>query len=904
MKKRSIALCVVMILMVQFVFCEKKGKANQKNKETVVTAVDNLETDNAKNKENTAVVAAPVVEDNIRVEVRFKDCKGLSQNEEIELKMLVKQKLQNNLKNYLRYEVFDAENERIMKDLARESEANARDSKYAIELGKIRSPNYALVAAIIKSNGNYSLHVSFTEIKTNLVKASVSSMGYSDSKYIYNSTGAVDEITLSLAEKMNVLLSETEKYELKKGPLALTVAQTAFFNEKTKIEGDKKIQDNKKQIEKLKRSSDAESMLELAMLESQNRIIEERQKLNEENLLEAKKQQKLAEETKKKLKERSVDLVIRAEQLAEKNQKKIEKLQKEIIENLSVEEKLQLIQSRYKAVMDIRGNVETQLEDLHEKMIKERDSAEAEIKGKPWLDIELVGKQPTSAAKKRRENQLVQKYEEITQRFLDDSIAIYNTTLPSQNVLITNNNKDLTSLRTENRVLSSLGNKLKVTYGYYNQKAQGWQMSIDYEVSPGIYFRKKTILKYETLTGKKAPDLARELNDAKIMDYQNTIDFYDFLFTQRIPVVYLEVFYNITQADSKEGSGNYRYNFIKYHIVDVETGAILDKLNFTNEYVDCKVSPVVKMRELGGAYEAEKKLLNYFKQLISKGNSYEEAKIVCDELLKLIQEGASFEEAKKLWEQLISKGKSYEEVKIVCDELLKLIQEGASFEEAKELWEQLISDGNSYEEAKIICDEILKNMQKRMSFEKAKKLWEIKEAYSFINPDIIFTGRYGNNWNMNIEILDGDSSDFTAYFSFGINNGYYLKGYVDENGKIVTYYAPLELVKDTLIIKKERIPRSTLPIGFEGFAERTTDGRVYWEGKLIDSQTLRRFDSFSGVWERKSNENETKKGSMKYIVNGIEVGTTTLWKALFFQSPVGLLTIGIIIGVIIQLGVM
>lgn len=137
---------------------------------------------------------------------------NITGTEEIWLGGQIQDKLKSNLQEYLGMRiVVDSKSEVALKKLQQESEDEGRNEETAIELGKISTAKFALFSKIRKTNNGYIISTDFTDLATGEQKASVTSKEYTKTEYLYGNTGAIDEITLALADKLGIRLSNKQR---------------------------------------------------------------------------------------------------------------------------------------------------------------------------------------------------------------------------------------------------------------------------------------------------------------------------------------------------------------------------------------------------------------------------------------------------------------------------------------------------------------------------------------------------------------------------------------------------------------------------------------------------------------------------------------------------------------------
>ncbi|MBR1614961.1 MAG: hypothetical protein IJ673_05700, partial [Treponema sp.] len=136
----------------------------------------------------------------------------------------IQDKFKSNLQEFLGMKtVVDSKSEAALKKLQAESESAARDESTAIEFGKITTASFALFTKIRKTGKGYTISADFTDLTTGEQMASATSKEYSEAEYLYGSTGAIDEITLSLGNKLGIKISDLNKNLLASGSASFSV---------------------------------------------------------------------------------------------------------------------------------------------------------------------------------------------------------------------------------------------------------------------------------------------------------------------------------------------------------------------------------------------------------------------------------------------------------------------------------------------------------------------------------------------------------------------------------------------------------------------------------------------------------------------------------------------------------
>ena len=229
----------------------------------------------------------------------------------------IQDKLKSNLQDYVGMRtVVDAKSEKALLQLQKQSESSAHDENDAIEVGKITNAKFAIFTKLRKTNSGYTISVDFTDLTTGEQMASATSKEYSKTEYLYGTTGAVDELTVAIADKLKIEISEVTRNLLTTGSADFSVdAQMALA--KQNEESYRRQQNNlDEEIRKLSASTDLASVENKKKLEAQKALLEEKQNAEKKRQQELAEQKKRADEDAKLEAERSIALKTQRDQMA------------------------------------------------------------------------------------------------------------------------------------------------------------------------------------------------------------------------------------------------------------------------------------------------------------------------------------------------------------------------------------------------------------------------------------------------------------------------------------------------------------------------------------------------------------------------------------------------------------
>ena len=537
----------------------------------------------------------------------------------------VQDKLKSNLQDYLGLKtVVDSKSETALKKLQAESESAARDESTAIELGKITTAKFAVFTKLRKTGSGYTISVDFTDLTTGEQMASATSKEYSKAEYLYGSTGAVDELTLAIGNKLGIKVSDLNKNLLTSGSANFSVDAQLALAKQNEEQYQKMMKDYDAELSKLMTSNDINAIQNKNRIEAEKALLVEKQTAEKKRQEELKAQMARAAEDEKLEAERSIALKTQRDQMAKDAAAKAAEVRKLKMEKQGVLGQINVIESKKKALVEIRQGVENRSQELYDQMLKDKASEESRIRNKSYSTVELGSdEKPTEQALKRRENQIIKSYEDLTNKFFTDCDTVKQATLSQQNGLFTEIRADQKTLATT-RTVSSMGDELKVSYGKYEGSKNGWNAYLSLYSDGILLYTDNFIVNYEALSGKKAPDMATELDDAVIEEYTNNVDMYNSLLTRGDPIIYFEIDYNVI-AEGDEKPSQYKFNFSKIRVINTVSGKVTQTSSL-NKIQPRTMKPEWDLREIEGIVAKEKSEFEDLKKYIAKGFNLNEAK--------------------------------------------------------------------------------------------------------------------------------------------------------------------------------------------------------------------------------------------------------------------------------------
>ena len=541
----------------------------------------------------------------------------------------VQDKLKSNLQEYLGMKtVVDSKSETALKKLQAESESAAHDESTAIELGKITTAKFAVFTKVRKTGSGYTISIDFTDLTTGEQMASATSKEYSKAEYLYGSTGAVDELTLSIANKLGLSISELNKNLLTSGSADFSVDDQLALAKQNEAQFQKQMADYDAELSKLMTSNDINAIQNKNRIEAEKALLVEKQNAEKKRQEELKAQMARAAEDEKLEAERSIALKTQRDQMAKDAAAKAAEVRKLKMEKQGVLGQINVIESKKKALVEIRQGVENRSQELYDQMLKDKACEESRIRNKSYSTVELGSDgNPTEQAKQRRENQVIKSNEDLTNKFFADCEAVKKATASQDAALLAEIRGDQKTLE-NTKTVSSMGDELKVSFGTYEGSKNGWNAYLSLYSDGILLYTDNFIVNYEALSEKKAPDMATELDDAVIEEYANNVDMYNSLLTRGDPIIYFEIDYNVT-AEGDEKPSQYKFNFSKIRVINTVSGKVT-QISSLNKIQPRTMKPERELRVFAGVVEKEKAKFDPEKYPVEvymvKGRSLENAK--------------------------------------------------------------------------------------------------------------------------------------------------------------------------------------------------------------------------------------------------------------------------------------
>lgn len=526
------------------------------------------------------------------VQIVTPETKNLTKTDASWITGSVRDKLKSNLQDYAGLKtVVDETNERALQALQAKSEGAAYDEDEIIEAGKMTTAQNVIFTTITYSGSKYTLSCSFTNLTTGEDKTAIST-GRKTINELYDGTGnAADEVTLTLCEKLNIPLTGTQKYYLKFGSAELSVKEQYDLEKKNYENFNKQIEEIKNEIKLNSTSIDQAANANAAKLLAEQALIEEKQAAASKRMQDLEAQSAKIMEDQLKEAERSLEMKKMRDKLASDAARKASQVRKEIFESQSVIGQIKVIESKKRALTELRAECEKKVAEINAEYHKLGSEKSAEIMNAPYSISQLNEGVPVPEAVEYRRTKVEAELKKLDEEKRGQIATVEKIFGTQDKALYKEIEKDLNAIGKKHSV-SSFGEELKVDYRSYNGSVAGWKGSIHLYSDQVLLYESEFLLSYKALTGKDVPSYSDE---EKRRLYDEEVDMYSSLLLRGDPILNYELTYSITPRGNNHPS-SYIIKIHDFTIKFTSTGKVIDRPQVSNTEIIRNMTPAYDIR--------------------------------------------------------------------------------------------------------------------------------------------------------------------------------------------------------------------------------------------------------------------------------------------------------------------
>lgn len=529
---------------------------------------------------------------------------GKKDKSDIWLSQSAKSDVLNDLSQYSAIKMLEAEQQRNVLKLQKESESVIYDDEDVLELGKmLKAKRYiTLTTTRLEQNGQslYSLSATIVNITTGNAEGGYNSKNYyTQNEFVLKAHG---ELSLGLLEQLGVQLTETGKRLIASSSLAsetkpVANVRMANFSASQIREAQENLNAMGTELKRMEAQladienrsmSDIERKAERLRLEAQKEALEQQQR-NEAARLERMKADEArkieaAEKAKKQTKEQQQKIDALSAEIEAKSLVLAEKASRSDIEEriITLEKQKQVYAENEAKIEESVKAAKYTLEGERKLAVRERNEQKP-----PKAELTADGKL-TKEGERRRDDDISainKKYDELISQTERDVRANFGSV---QETLFQSILSEQKQIAKGDFTASIAGERVFLTVNEFDAEKKGWNYDISMQFNKSIVWKKSGMFSYREVTGKDAatyPERGDKHYDKKLSaykEYQETVEQYDSLFRMNVPVFAAEVQFTIKAAP---------YNRPSEYDITVQ------KVRFENVLQTKNVSSVQKIEE-------------------------------------------------------------------------------------------------------------------------------------------------------------------------------------------------------------------------------------------------------------------------------------------------------------------
>ena len=500
--------------------------------------------------------------------VMYPVCENISAPDQNWLPGSIQDRFESNFLKLSKFKLINSANEKEIRYLQKKYESAFYDEKTSLEQGKLSGARYALFTTVRKTGRYYSLSAKFTDLQSGQNLSSCVKQGIPSLENLCVLGGCtVDIVTLELFSQLKINLSASQKYELQYGNENLTYDEQFENARQEEIQFKNQIAKYDAEIQTLKKSSEVDAISQIARINTQKAIAEEKMKaakLQSERLSEE-KQRKLQDQ--KHDLERSINQKKKRDELIEQVNKKSQILRNLKSSNASPFAQIMILENKKKALSEIYAELNKRIDEIEKDALEEYNSLHESILTAPYRNAEVSNGKPTSDALLRRKNEIEEnriRIENQTQKQIFELEKQVKKELNQLEKEIQSDKKRLSSVKKS----SSLSDDLKISVGGYDAEKQSWIVYVYFYLGSNLVYKTSVDLKYSDLVGKVVDVTTATKTEYDF--YMDNVDMYSSLFARGEQLVYGEIFYTI--EPDKNIDSRYNFSFKTLNFYDVLTG--------------------------------------------------------------------------------------------------------------------------------------------------------------------------------------------------------------------------------------------------------------------------------------------------------------------------------------------
>ena len=469
----------------------------------------------------------------------------------------------------------------------RRSQDSRHSDKTAIEAGNFLAELFSVQTTIyILPQGQYSVRIKIVDNERGILVANWASEEYENQEDFMNY--AANDVAFNVLPMLGVELSSLAKRNLsyrKSDNASLLEARKYLDNITSSIsELDKQLSDVTKS-----KMQEVGSVAEKERIKAQLEQLRIQEKETNARIKRLEEDEKRREEDRQRAKNRSEELNKKIAQNGAKYDKLANKKRKEYASELTFNARISIFEQKKKGLFALKKDLIEKVKAYYIQEDEDCKSKIEKIEAVPYSSVEkdARGKVTTEAKKERKEKVKVeQEASKIRkEKYLKEQFSHIE---PSFEVIRQEILSDIPTLKEQKE--SSLLNSNLLRFGNYDGGKHAWVASISLILAGSVLSNEQILIPYKNITGLQ-PGYKTE---AEKEAYNTIVEEYNSYFASNIPVIYVEINYDITPMSVTKPS-QYSVKINSYVFKKLEDDEVIYTLKSSSSLKTLTITPIVSV---------------------------------------------------------------------------------------------------------------------------------------------------------------------------------------------------------------------------------------------------------------------------------------------------------------------
>lgn len=470
--------------------------------------------------------------------------------------------------------------------IQKKSQDSRHSDKTAIEAGNFIAELFSAdTTIIISSSGSFTATIRIRDNKTKKIVVNWTTPVYTNEEEF--TSYAANDIALYSLPLLDVNLSSLAKTTLS---YRKNRVNESLFDAKSHLDNlTTSITEIDKQLSKITKSKmeDSNAIAEKARLAAELEQLKIQQKEAEARVKRLQDDEKRIAADKQQAKNRSEELNKKIAVNGVKYDKLASEKRKRISSQLTADARIRILEKKKQGLWTLKEGMVSKTKDYY---IQENDDCEkkiSQIENAPYSPVEKDqnGKVTKIAKKERQEKIKIVKAEsqERKQKYLETQ---YDSIAPSYKIIQQEVNKDILNLK-EQKEYSLLNSNL-LRFGNYDGAKECWVAYVGLILVGEEVSSEKILIPYRNITGLSGG----YRTESEKKDYNATVEEYNSYFANNIPIIYVEINYDITPFSAKNPS-QYKIKINSYIFKKIENDEVIYTVKAKSNTKTLSITPAV-----------------------------------------------------------------------------------------------------------------------------------------------------------------------------------------------------------------------------------------------------------------------------------------------------------------------